>query len=409
MRRKLVLLLTILMLAVVTAGCSTRADATAEAKPKKETARTVAVAQVTRQDLARSLELAAEFRPYQEIELHSKVSGYLRAIHVDVGDRVRRGQLIAELEAPEMAQEVAHAVATWKRTQLEVERARSELQRSEANFRIRQISFDRLSGVMKARPNLIAQQEIDDYAARFREAQAEVAATTAALAAAEQQVQVAAATREKIDTLVSYLRITAPFSGVVTRRLVDPGAMIQAGTASHVAAMPVVTLSETDRLRLVLPAPESIVARVRVGSPVEVRVESLRRVFQGRVSRFSGKLDSSTRTMETEVDIPNSEYAIKPGMFGYARLVLDTRLETLAIPVQALAGHGADATVLVVGKDKRLEQRPVGVGMETPNYVEVLSGLREHDMVVVGARASLRPGMSVEPKLIADSSALNHH
>jgi RND family efflux transporter MFP subunit len=185
--------------------------------------------------------------------------------------------------------------------------------------------------------------------------------------------------------------------------------MIQAGTASHVAAMPVVTLSETDRLRLVLPAPESIVARIRVGSPVEVRVESLRRVFQGRVSRFSGKLDSSTRTMDAEVDILNAEQAIKPGMFGYARLVLDRRLETLAIPVQALGGHGADATVLVVGKDKRLEQRPVGVGIETPNHVEVLSGLSENDMVVVGARASLRPGVLVEPKLMADSSALNHH
>jgi RND family efflux transporter MFP subunit len=236
-----------------------------------------------------------------------------------------------------------------------------------------------------------------------------VSATKAALAAAEQQVHVAAAAREKVDTLVSYLRITAPFPGVVTRRLADPGAMIQAGTASHVQAMPVIQLSQTDHLRLVLPVPESVVSRIRVGAPVEVRVDSLRRVFQGRVSRFSGKLDSSTRTMETEVDIPNPEYAIKPGMFGYARLVLDKRLETLAIPVQALSGHGAEASVLVVGKDQRLEQRPVGLGMETPNYVEVLSGLREKELVVVGARASLRPGIAVEPKPVSDSASLEHH
>jgi RND family efflux transporter MFP subunit len=182
--------------------------------------------------------------------------------------------------------------------------------------------------------------------------------------------------------------------------------MIQAGTASHVQAMPVVQLSQIDHLRLVLPVPESVVARITVGAPVEVRVDSLRRVFQGRVSRFSDKLESSTRTMETEVDIANAENAIKPGMFGYARIVLNKRLETLAVPVQALSGTGPDASVMVVGMDKRLQRRPVGTGMETPDYIEILSGLKQRDLVVIGSRGNLRPGMLVAPKLMADAESI---
>jgi RND family efflux transporter MFP subunit len=364
-----------------------------------ESVRSVAVERVTRQDLGRSLELAAEFRPNQEIDLHAKIAGYLKAIYVDVGDHVKKGQLIAELEAPEMTQELAQAEATLKRSQVDVDRARSELRRGEAQRSIRRVSFDRLSAVIKARPNLVAQQEIDDASSRLQEAEAQLSVAEAVISASEEQVRIAAAGKDRFDTMLTYLRITAPFAGTITKRMADPGAMIQAGTASHVQAMPVVQLSQVDHLRLVLPVPESVVPRIRTDTPVEVRVESLKRVFQGRISRFSGKLDSSTRTMETEVDLANPDAVIKPGMFGYATVVLEHRLDALTVPVQALSGRSASATVLVVGTDKRLEERRVMLGLETPGRIEVLSGLREHEMVVVGARANLRPGLLVEPKL----------
>jgi RND family efflux transporter MFP subunit len=378
-------------------GCSSRAGTTVEAAG--EPAQAVAVERVKRQDMSRSLELAAEFRPYQEVDLHAKIPGYLKAIHVDVGDRAAKGQLIAELEAPEMAQDLAQASATLKRTRLEVERARSEVHRSEALDSIRQVSYERLSGVMKARPNLVAQQEIDDSAARQREAAAQLASAQAALAAAEEQVRIAEATKERLETMLAYLRITAPFAGIITSRMADPGAMIQAGTASHVQAMPVVRLSEVDHLRLVLPVPESAVSRVRVQAPVEVRVESLSRVFQGKISRFTGKLDQSTRTMDTEVDLPNPDFVIKPGMFGYATFVLDRKLDALSVPVQALAGRGPRASVLIVNPAKRLELRELSLGLETPSRVEVLSGLSGNEMVVIGSRSNLRAGLAVEPKL----------
>lgn len=388
--------------ALVTVSCNAAEPPLAA---KSDTARPVAVAAVQREDLTRSVDVAAEFRPYQEIALHAKVAGYVKAIHVDIGDRVAKGQLIAELEAPEVTQELQQADATLNRARVDVERARSDLRRADAQASIRKISFDRLASVLKVRANLVAQQEVDDAKARLEDADAQRAAADAAVHSAEDQVQAASAARDRLQTMVAYLRITAPFAGTITKRFADPGAMIQAGTASNVQAMPVVELSQMDRLRLILPVPESIVPRIRVDAPVEVRVDALKRVFQGRVSRFSGKLDPSTRTMETEVDLDNPGDAIKAGMFGTATLGLEQRQDVLTVPVQALAGRAVPITVLVAGADKRLQERQVEIGLETPDRVEVRSGLKEGDLVVVGARTNLRAGQLVDPKVQAAAPA----
>jgi RND family efflux transporter MFP subunit len=395
LRRKFLILLAA-GAAVVLTSC-TRAEAT---RTPTEAARAVAVAAATRQDLGRSVELAAEFRPYQEVDLHAKVAGYLKAIYVDVGDRVRAGQPIAELEAPEMAQERTQASATLKRTQLQVERARGELARAEADLNIRRVSYDRLEGVSKARPKLVAQQEVDNMAARRSEAQAQLASARAALAASEAEVQVATASRERVETLMGYLKITAPFAGVITKRMADPGEMIQAGTASHVQAMPVVRLSQIDRLRLVLPAPESVAARLKLGTDVEIRVDSLMRVIQGRISRFTEKLDTATRTMEAEVDVANPSHEIRPGMFGYARLMLERRSDAIAIPIQALSGARGHTSVMVVGPLNRVATRAIETGVETPDLIEVARGLKEGELVVVGYRGKLPDGTPVEPRKV---------
>lgn len=387
------------------AGCGP----TGETAAKKEGPAAVAVAKVTRQDLAKDLELAAEFRPYQEIDLHAKVSGYLKSIHVDVGDRVRKGQLIALLEVPEMAQDMVQAAAVAKRSTLDVERVRGEVQRAESALRIRKLSYDRLAGVLKARPNLIARQEIDDSAAKLSDAEAQLSAVRAALAVTEQQVSVSRASEERTGTMMSYLRITAPFDGVITERRGDTGALVQAGTSSSTQAMPVVRLSQIERLRLVLPVPESIVPRIRIGSVVEVRVDSLNRVFHGRVSRFAGRLDTGTRTMQTEVDIPNSGYAVMPGMYGYASLQLERSQDALGVPVQAVSGHGETATVMIVNGRSQLEERKVKTGIETPNIIEILSGLQENDMVVLGSRSRLKAGVTVQPKLVERPTAGGSH
>jgi RND family efflux transporter MFP subunit len=393
--------------AVSTVSCTERQGVQAHAAVDKPVS--VAAVRAEKRDLTHDLEVAAEFRPYQEVDLHAKVAGYLKSISVDVGDRVKQGQIIAVLEVPEYAEELAHATASEKRSELDVVRAESEVKRAEAAYEMRKLSYDRLLGVSKSRPNLIAQQEVDAAAAQWREAEAQVSTAKANLAAIRQQVEVSGATKARVRTMMSYLRITAPFSGTVTKRYADAGAMIQAGTASQTQTMPVIRLSQVDRLRLILPVPESAVTRVRIGSPIEVRVASLERVFQGRVSRFSGRLDVSTRTMETEVDIPNPTGAILPGMYGYASLNVDTRADTLAVPVQAISGHDSQPTVYVINRNQNLEERPVRMGLETPNFVEISSGVQEGELVVIGNRGGLKPGKKVEAKIIQASDVSEGH
>jgi RND family efflux transporter MFP subunit len=379
-------------------GCGTPESSSARANAGKIL--TVPVARVERHNLSRELEVTAEFRPYQEVELHAKVAGYLKSISVDVGDRVAAGQVLAILEVPEYAEELAHATASERKTELDVVRARSEVKRAESAYAMRKLSFERLEQVAKTRPKLVAQQEVDISAAQFREAEGQWETAKAALAATEQQVRVSSSTKDRVRTMMNYLRIVAPFSGVVTKRYAHPGAMIQAGTASQTQAMPVLRVSQIDRLRMVLPIPESAVGRVRRGGAVEVRVDALKQVIQGSVARFSGRLDASTRTMETEVDIDNRTGTVLPGMFGTASIVLETRQEALAVPVQAVSGHNTKPTVFVLNRIQKLEERPVTLGLETPALFEITTGLEEGELVVVGNRSGLKAGRPANAKLM---------
>src|SRR5258706_6669092 len=257
---------------------------------------TVAVAKVTTEELSHNLTLTAEFRPFQEIDVMAKVSGYVKEIKVDVGDRVQQGQLLATLEIPEMADDLARARAAVERSSAEVARARDDIQRAESAHNIAHLSYERLAGVSKQRPGLVAQQEIDDAHSKDLVAEAQVAAAKSSVVAAMQQVDVNKAEMGKVNTLHDYTRVTAPFAGVVTKRFADTGSMIQAGTASQTQAMPVIRLSQNSLLRLILPVPESAVPGVRVGGLVDVKVPSLNRVFPGKVARFAGRVQSSTRT-----------------------------------------------------------------------------------------------------------------
>ena len=210
---------------------------------------------------------------------------------------------------------------------------------------------------------------------------------------------------EKYQTLVEYTRITAPFDGVVTKRYADPGALIQAGTASDTQSLPLVRVSDNYLLRLDFPVDVPYVKDVRVGDSVEVRVESLGgKAFTGTITRSTLKVNEDTRTMMTEIEVPNPKLEIVPGMYARVVLKVQRRPHVLTIPIQAVPpGYGAN--VYVVNDQHQIEERPVTLGLETPTEYEVTSGLKEGELVLVGSRSQVQPGQKVEPKVVASLAA----
>jgi RND family efflux transporter MFP subunit len=367
---------------------------------------TVAVAKATSENLSRNLVLTAEFKPYQEVEVMAKVAGYIKEIRVDVGDRVKEGDVLATLEIPEMTDDLNRSRASVRHSEAEVKRAEDEIKRAQSVHDGTHALYTRMAAVAEKKPGLIAQQDIDEAQSKDMAAEAQISVAKSALAASKQQVEVDNSSRERVQTLMDYERVTAPFTGVITKRFADKGSMIQAGTASQTQAMPVVRLSQNQLLRLILPAPESVVSTIHIGQRVAVRVPTLNRSFTGSVARFADKLSMETRTMDTEVDVPNSDLVLIPGMYAEVDLTLARRDAVVAVPVMAVDSSSDTAgQVMVITPNSRVEVRKIALGLETANRVEVRSGLNEGDMVVLSGRSSLKPGQEVRPKLTAMTAA----
>jgi RND family efflux transporter MFP subunit len=388
------------MAAAIAAGVVGSACSRSHAAGSTEQPPAVSVVMIGRGDLSQTLTLAAEFRPFQEIEVHAKVAGYVKSIQVDVGDRVQAGALLAVLEIPELENDIVTDEASVRRSQEEVNRARADLTRAESAHDVAHLGSTRLAAVMQQRPNLVAQQDIDEAQGRDRVAEAQVATAKAAIAAAQEQLAVARAGQNKTKTLFAYARIIAPFAGVITHRYADTGAMIQAGTSSQSQAMPLVRLSQNSLLRLIIQVPESAVARIHLGAPVDVKVQAVGRDFQGKVARFSDKLNLDTRTMETEVDVPNPTLELVPGMYAYASIGTEQARDVVLAPVQAIDRKDDKATALVVRGDGHIESRALTIGLESPDRVEIRSGLNPGDRVVIGSRAQLKAGSLVTPRVV---------
>jgi RND family efflux transporter MFP subunit len=317
--------------------------------------RIVAVAQVIRKNLTHRISFTAELEPYQDVNLYGKAAGYLKTINVDIGDQVRTGEVIATLDMSEQEAELAQARAAAEKARLD---------------------YERLNGVAEKKPGLIAQQDVDDVRIAYAGAKAHL-----------QYAQV----------IVDYGRIVAPFSGVITHRYADPGALIQSGISSDTQATPVVRLAENTLLRLNFPVPESIVPQVKRGLPVTVQIDSTGQTLHSVIARLADRVDDTTRTMNVEVDINNADRHLTSGMFGQVTLNLDAKQDVLAVPVQAVAGK-EKPTVWVVNAKHQLEERAVMLGLQTPDSVEILSGVHEGEWVVFGSRSGLSPGATVESK-----------
>ncbi len=339
------------------AGCR-RADPAPSSAAPASPAR-VSVARARRGSISRSIALPAVIRPRDQAVLYAKVAGYLKTIRVDRGDSVRKGDLLAEIESPELV---------------------ADLARQKAEVAVAEIAYRRASDAQKKAPDLVMPQTVDD---------------------AKGRLDVAQASLERTETLLAYTKIRAPLSGVVTKRSVDPGAFIPAATSGSVAATAaLLTVMDIRTVRVQIPVPEPEVPLVAVGLPVAVTVDELPgRVFDGRVTRFAYALDEASKTMEAEAEIANPKSELRPGMYARAKIGMERKTDALLIPAGALLpGKDRDFVFTVAdGKAKRVAVKP---GFRDDTAVEILEGLASDQTVLL---AGTNPPADGQPVTVVEA------
>jgi RND family efflux transporter MFP subunit len=369
---------------------------------------TVPVSTASIASLDNDLVLTAEFRPYQEVDVMAKIAGYVKSIGVDIGDHVRQNAVLATLDVPEVQDEVAKAKAGVAAAEANIVTAQAGVQRAHASANLASLSFKRIQDVATRDKGLVPRQEIDVAQARELEANAQLASANSMLKAAEQSKLQAESEYQRALAMLQYATIRAPFNGVVTKRYASTGSMIQAGTSSQSQAMPVVKLAQNEVLRLVLPVPVSDVAGVKNGQLVDVNVVSLNRKLQGKVTRYADSVQMATRTMDTEVDVPNPDGSLVPGMYAEVHLHLAARPSVLSVPLDAVEGLGTSVQQSYVVRGGVVHLLTVKAGLQTPTKVEILSGLQNGDEVIVGRHTGLSDGLKVDTQPAAYESNTTH-
>jgi RND family efflux transporter MFP subunit len=364
---------------------------------KAATAPAAKVATAQRGDIAQVLTLAGQFQPYQVVDVHPKVSGYMKRINVDIGDVVHAGETLAVLEVPELKAQLQQTVFQLQQSNEELNRSQHEINRAEATHAAIHSQWERLKQTAAAQPGLIAQQELDDAQAKDLSAEAQVDAAKSAMAAAKEHSGAARAENERVQALHDYTNVTAPLEGVVIWRYADTGALIQGGTNSNSQDLPIVRISQSDLLRLRIPVPEDDVKFVHEGDQLQVRVDAIGRSFTGKIVRFTRDVNFETRTMETEVDVENRNLSISPGMYANTMLNLGWEKDVVTVPIEALVLKNNQQTVDVLDSDNHIHVRNVQVGLQGSKLAEIKSGLNPGDRVLVGGQEKYHEGEQVSP------------
>ena len=372
---------------------------------KAATVPSAKVAAAQRGDISHVLTLAGQFQPYQVVDVHPKVSGYMSRINVDIGDVVHQGQTLAVLEVPELKAELQQTVFQLQQSKEQITQAQHEINRAEAEHAALHAASDRLKQAAEGRPGLIAQQELDDAQAKDLSSEAQVDAAKSAMAAAQEHANAAQSDNQRIQALESYTNVTAPLDGVVIWRYADTGALIQGGTNSNDQALPIVRISQSNLLRLRIPVPEDDVKYVHAGDQLQVRVDAIGRSFTGKIVRFTRDVNFETRTMETEVDVENKDLSIAPGMYANTLLQLGHVTGVVTIPVEALVLNGQQQTVYVLDDSNRIHIRNVTVGLQGSKLVEITSGLNPGDRVVIGGQDKYQENEEVNALLTPEPAS----
>lgn len=326
-----------------------------------------------------SITLPASVEALDQATLYAKVSGYVQWIRVDKGDQVRKGDVLALLEVPEVDKQYQSALAAVRQAEAEEERAQAETT-------LKQVTYQRLAEVRQGNPDVLPQQDVDIARAAYQAAEGD-----AKLAKAK--VELARAEVGRLDAMREFAKIKAPFDGIVTAWFVDPGVLIQEGSSSK--GNPVLTVENIDTVRVYVAVPEPNVPRIDRGKPVTVFLNALAgEGLQGKITRFANALDPQTRTMKTEIDLRNPGHRIFPGMYGTVQLKLAPEAEGLFVPDAAIR-HDADGKPFVFTVERgRLRKVSVEIGIADGGSTQV-TGPKANEWVALSGTADLVEGLSV--------------
>lgn len=310
--------------------------------------------QVQRRDLAHTLTLPGNVSPWLQATLYAKIPGYLKWMGADKGDVVKKGQLLAVLDAPEVEQ---------------------QLQQAEADYHIKQVTFERMRNVWKENPDVIAKQDVD---------------------LAEAAAQAAKHLRDSRKSMLEYAKVSAPFDGILTSRFADPGAFIPAATGSATQTVPLFTIMEIDTIRVYVSVPQEAALMAKPGIPALLTARELPdQTVRGTITRTTTALDPSTRSLLVEIDLPNPDHRLRPGMFVTATLILEEHPRALALPPAALVTYNSSTSVFVI-EGGRAKQVAVKTGLDDGEWVEIIEGLQENVEVIVIGKSGLTDGQAVE-------------
>lgn len=348
----------------------------------------VEVTKPVRRDLARKISLSANVEPMIQATLYAKATGYLKWIKVDIGDLVKEGEVIAEMDIPEMLKEYDQVKANLREAQASYEKAK-------ADYALQKLTYQRTKDTWEEEPGAVAKQDVDVARAKFELAKANINSEKA-------KIDNAKADMERIKTLLEYGKIKAPFDGVVTKRFLDPGALVQVATSNNVS--PVVTIMHTDTVRIFIDVPEPDVPFVEKGNRATLDVDALPdKSFSGTVTRFANALNPETRTMKTEIDIPNPDHILRPGMYGNLTLNLEVHKNAIIIPATALIVEKDKKFVykVAIGKVKKVE---IKTGIDDGIQVEVTQGLIGDEDIIVKGKNTVSDGEVVEVVRVSSGS-----
>jgi len=362
----------------------------AEADAQKETLPEVSIAPATRAQASGTLALPGNIQPVTEAPILARAEGFVKTRYADIGDQVAAGQLLAEIEAPDLDQQVRQAQAAVQQAQADLERATAALEQGKANESLAQVTATRWDNL--ARRGVVSKQENDQYQAQYQAQAANVRALDRAVAAAKGNLAALQANVARLSELQSYLKVRAPFAGVVTLRNVDVGALVNTGSTL------LFRIAQTNLLRTYVNVPQAEASDIRVGQQAFLSAAELPgRRFPGSVTRTANALDPSTRTLLVEVQVPNSDGRLLPGMYVQVDLNLPSKNPPLLIPSDTLVVRPEGTMVALLDSNDRVHFQPISVGRDFGDRIEVLGGLTAGQRAVVNPNDSVQEGVRVRP------------